>query len=126
MIKAIAHRCACAALIAVAIALPAQSPARAQASAPAAECEKLQRAIAQERRAIEAARKVLSPIEASCAFADFSLPATGHCAGVMEAAQADPAKRRAWNEALVAWSRLERLMLAVRRLEDRRGSTCAP
>jgi hypothetical protein len=121
---AIAQRCTRTALVAVVLALAAATAARAQEPAPADACEKLQHAVAQERRAIEAARKLLTPEEASCALADFSLPVTGHCAGVMAAAQADAAKRRAWSEALAAWSRLDRLMLAARRLEERTGSEC--
>jgi hypothetical protein len=79
------------------------------------------------RRTIEEARRILSSAEAHCAFreVDGSLLG-GECAQIKQEANADPEKRRAWANAVPAWSYLDQLLLAVRAREDRLGVECVP
>jgi hypothetical protein len=98
----------------------AHAPARAQKD----DCASVLSAIGAQQHNIDAARDILSPDEASCAFADFIMPVTGDCARLKDAADADAKKRKAWTSAKVAWSALDQLRLQLRGVEDRRGSTC--
>ena len=87
-------------------------------------CASILAAIAIQQRSIDAARRILSPDEASCAFVDFTMPVSGDCARLKTAVDADVKKRQAWTSAMVAWSQLDQLRLQLRGVEGRRGSTC--
>ena len=100
--------------------------AHAQAAPPASECADLLPAITMHRRTIEAARRTLSAAEAGCALTEVEGSLGPQCARVKQAANADPEKRRAWVNAVSAWSYLERLLAAMRATEDRAGIRCEP
>ena len=109
----------------VGVAFSVAFAAIAFAQAVHKDCAPLLASIDVQRRAIETARRVLSPDEASCALIDFSLPVAGECARVKAAAYSDGRKREAWTAAMVAWSALDGLRLQLRGVEDRLGVTCA-
>jgi hypothetical protein len=111
-------------VLAIAGLLAIIGPAHAELAPADAECERLRQAINADQRVISAARRTLSPAEAKCALDDFALPVSGDCERLMDAAKADEKKRRAWADVLVAWSSLDRHMLAMRSLEERTGVNC--
>ncbi len=112
--------------LSVAGSLAGTGTAHAQATPRAAECADLLPAITMHRRTIEVARRTLSAAEAGCALTEVEGSLGPQCARVKQAASADPEKRRAWANAVAAWSYLDRLLLAARAAEDRSGTECAP
>jgi len=79
------------------------------------------------RRTIEDARRILSSAEAHCAFQEVGGSRhSRECERIKQEAIADPEKRRAWANAVPAWSYLDQLLLLVRAREDRLGIECVP
>jgi hypothetical protein len=96
----------------------------AHAQAPPTACNELPlAAIEAHKRTINEARRVLGHGEVDCALSEVSMPVPG-CELVKAAATSDPEKRRLWTEAMLAWSELDRLLLAARKTEDRLGIVC--
>jgi hypothetical protein len=106
------------------LALFATFTAHAPAHAQKDECASLLFAIGMQQSIIDEARRVLAPDEANCAFVDVTMPVSNDCARLKAAADVDVKKRQAWTSAIIAWNQLEQLRLQLRRVEDRRGSTC--
>ena len=100
--------------------------AHAQPTSAPAECGNLS-GIKLHRQTIEEARRILSSAEAHCAFLEVGGGSPSReCAQIKQEANADPEKRRAWANAVPAWSYLDQLLLRVRAIEDRLGIECVP